>query len=69
MSFSYKPLFRLLLEHDLKKTDLKENPGLSPSTIAKFDKGEYVSLEIIDKLCARFDCTPNDIIEHVKGEN
>lgn len=68
MPFSYKPLFRLLLEKDMKKTDLKAVLGFGPSTVAKFDKGENVSLDVIDKLCKYFECQPNDIIEHVKGE-
>ncbi|MCM3699172.1 helix-turn-helix transcriptional regulator [Paenibacillus macerans] len=66
MPFSYKPLFRLLLEKDMKRTDLKSTLGFGPATVAKFDKGENVSLEVIDKLCTYFDCQPNDIMEHIK---
>lgn len=66
MPFSYKPLFRLLLERDMKKTDLKAVLGFGPSTVAKFEKGENVSLDVIDKLCTFFDCQPNDILEHKK---
>lgn len=68
MPFSYKPLFRLLLERDMKKTDLRSELGFGPSTVAKFDKGENVSLDVIDKLCTYFDCQPNEIMEHVKEE-
>lgn len=66
MAFNYKPLFKLLVDREMKKTDLREALGLGPSTIAKFDKGENVSLEVIDKLCSYFGVQPNDIIEHVK---
>lgn len=65
--FSYKPLWRLLVEREMTKTEMREANGLSSSTLAKMGKNEYVSLEVIDKLCIYFDCTPNDIIEHVKG--
>ncbi len=65
MPFSYKPLFRLLLERDMKKTDLREAIGIGPSTLAKFEKGENVSLEVIDKLCTHFGVQPNDIMEHI----
>lgn len=68
MSFSYKPLFRLLLEKDMKKTDLRDAIGIGPSTLAKFEKGEYVSLEVIDRLCTHFNVQPNEIIEHKAGE-
>jgi DNA-binding Xre family transcriptional regulator len=67
MSFSYKPLWRILLEKDMTKTELRELLGLSSSTLAKMGKDEYVSLEIIDKICGHFGVQPNDIMEH-KGE-
>lgn len=56
----------MLLEREMTKTEMREAIGLSSSTLAKMGKNEYVSLEVIDKLCSYFDCTPNDIIEHVK---
>ena len=48
---SYKPLFRLLLEKNMSKTQLREAIGFSTATLAKLSKGEYVSLEILDKIC------------------
>ena len=41
---SYKPLFRLLLERDMTKTQLREAVGFSSATLAKMSKGEYISL-------------------------
>jgi DNA-binding Xre family transcriptional regulator len=64
MPFSYKPLMKLLIDHEMKKTDLKDVLGFGPSTVAKFEKGENVSLDVIDKLCTYFKCQPNDILEH-----
>ncbi|WP_339278447.1 helix-turn-helix transcriptional regulator [Paenibacillus sp. FSL W8-0426] len=55
-----------MLDRGMKKTDLKTELGLGPSTVAKFEKGENVSMDVLDKLCTHFACTPNDIIEHVK---
>lgn len=66
MAFSYKPLWRLLLDKDMSKTEMREELGLSSSTLAKMGKGEYVSLEVIDKICNHFDVQPNDVIEHIK---
>ncbi|KJD42472.1 helix-turn-helix domain-containing protein [Paenibacillus terrae] len=68
MAITYKPLLKLLVERGMKKMDLRTELSLGPSTIAKFDKGEYVSLEVIEKLCAFFDVQPNDIIEYVKEQ-
>ncbi len=59
---SYKPLLKLLIDKGIKKSDLP----MSAATIAKLNKSEYVSLEVIDKLCEHLDCQPGDLIEHVK---
>lgn len=66
MAFSYKPLWRILLENDMNKTALREALGISSSTLAKMGKDEYVSLEVLDKICTHFGVQPNDIIEHIK---
>lgn len=63
--FTYKPLWKLLLERDMNKQDLRKALGFGPSTIAKMGKGEYVSLEVIDKICTYFGVQPNDVIEHI----
>jgi putative transcriptional regulator len=63
MAFSYKPLWRLLLEHDLTKTEMREQLGFSPATLAKMGKDEYVSMETLDKICTHFNIQPNEIIE------
>ncbi|WP_337969972.1 helix-turn-helix domain-containing protein [Virgibacillus salexigens] len=63
MSFSYKPLWRLLLEEDQTKTQMRLELGISAATLAKMGKNEYVSLEIIDKLCSHYKVQPNEIIE------
>ena len=60
---SYKPLFRLLLERDMTKTQLREAVGFSPATLAKMSKGEYVSLETIENICKYLNCRVEDVIE------
>jgi DNA-binding Xre family transcriptional regulator len=66
MPISYRPLFVLLAQKGLKKTDLYNMAGLSTTAVSKFAKGEPVSLEIIEKLCKALDCKPNDIFEVVE---
>jgi DNA-binding Xre family transcriptional regulator len=68
MPISYKPLFVLLAQKGLKKTDLYRLAGLSTTAVSKFAKGEPVSLEIIERLCKALDCQPGDIFEVVKDE-
>jgi DNA-binding Xre family transcriptional regulator len=64
MGISYKPLFLLLVQKGLKKTDLYHLANLTPNTVARFAKGEPVSLEIIERICAALGCQPGDIVEY-----
>ena len=65
MGFSYKPLFLLLLERNMKKTDLLSEAGLSSATLAKLGKGEPLSGESIEKLCLYFHCQPGDLVQYI----
>ena len=60
---SYKPLFRLLLEKDMTKTQLREAVGFSSATLAKMSKGKYISLETVESICKYLDCKIEDVIE------
>lgn len=66
MSFSFNPLWKLLVDKNMSKEDMRKVLGLSPATVAKMGKGENVSLDVIDRLCNYFNCEINEIIEHVK---
>jgi DNA-binding Xre family transcriptional regulator len=66
MGISYRPLFVLLAQHGMKKTDLCKKIGVATNTLAKFAKNEHVSGETLEKLCAYFGCQPGDIMEYVK---
>lgn len=61
---SYKPLFKLLVERDMTKTQLREQAGFSRTTLAAMSKGEYVSLQTIDRICDCLGCSISDVIEH-----
>ena len=60
---SYKPLFRLLLERDMSKTQLKNSVSLSPNVMSKLSKGEYVSMEVIERICKYLNCRIEDVVE------
>lgn len=60
---SYKPLFRLLLEKNMTKTQLRIAVGFSSTTLAKLSKGEYISLETIENICKYLNCKIEDVIE------
>ena len=62
----YYKLFDLLNRRGMKKSDLREI--LSPKTVAKLSKGEYLSGEVIEKICLFLNCQPGDIMEIVETE-
>lgn len=68
MGISYKPLFKLLIERGMTKTQLREQAGFTPTTLAAMSKGEYVSLKTIDKICSCLNCEISDVIEHTDKE-
>jgi DNA-binding Xre family transcriptional regulator len=66
MAFSYKPLFKLLVDRSMKKTDLIKEIGFSSATLAKLSKGEPISGENMGKLCTYFHCQPGDLVIFVE---
>lgn len=64
MPFSYKPLWKLLIDRDMTKKELMEKADISKSTMDKMSRGGIVSMEIIDRICNYFDCNVEDVIAH-----
>lgn len=70
MSASYKKLFKLLIDRDIKKKELAERAGISISTITKMGKdGAVVSSDVLVKICTALDCTVDDIFEIIPDTN
>ena len=69
MSISYKKLWHILLDKDLKKKDLAEMAGVSTYTINKLNRNENVTVEVLAKICKALDCTMDDILEVLDDEN
>ena len=66
MAASYKKLFKLLIDREMKKKDLAEAAGISIATITKMRKvGAVVSSDILVKICTALNCTMDDIMEIV----
>lgn len=68
-TIQYRKLFGMLARRGYKKTDLREEVGLSTVTIAKLSKGESVTTDTILRICERFDVQPGDIMEYVPDED
>ena len=63
MTISYKKLWKLLIDRDLKKKDLITKAGISGYTLNKLNKGETVTTETLAKICQALGCTFDDIME------
>jgi len=66
MTVSYKKLWKLLIDKDMKKKDLCTKAGISTSSVTKMGKGGHVTTEVLVKICAAMDCTLDDIMEIVQ---
>lgn len=66
MGVSFKPLWKTLIDHDLKKGQLKDMAGIASSTISRMSRNEYVSLEVIEKICSALNCQMTDVLEFTK---
>lgn len=63
MSVSYKKLWKLLIDKDIKKKDLSMMASVSPATITKMGKGGHVTTEVLVKICSALHCNVEDIME------
>lgn len=69
MVISYKKLWKLLIDKDMKKHDLREAAQLSSSTVAKLTHGENVNTAVLLKICTALQCDIADIMEIVPDRN
>ena len=65
MSVRYKKLWKLLIDKDMLKKDLRTMTGVSTTTMSRLSKDENVSTEILSKICAALNCDVGDIMEFV----
>ena len=69
MAISYKRLWKLLIDRDMKKKELAEKAHLSNYTINKMNRGDNVTTDTLIKICEVLNCTFDDIMEIVSNEN
>lgn len=68
MATSYKRLWKLLIDKDLKKKDLETLAGISHYTVCKLNKSDNVTTDILGKICKALDCSVEEIMEFVEDE-
>ena len=69
MSISYKKLWKLLIDREMKKKDLQIVAGISSASITKMGKNQNVSTETLQKVCTALNCNIADIIEMTPENN
>ena len=67
MAVSYKKLWKLLIDKDMKKKDLRIATGMTTTALAKLGKNEHVNTEILAKICKVLECNIEDIVEVVEN--
>lgn len=68
MKINYNGLWKILIDKNMNKKDLMEKVGLSPATVAKMTKGEFVSMQVLYRICKNLDVDFKDIISMEKKE-
>lgn len=66
MEISYNKLWKVLIDKNMKKIDLKDLAGISSSSLAKLGKNEPVTLEVLMKICDVLDVNIGDVVEFIK---
>ena len=68
MGISYKKLFKLMIDKDIKKKDLREMTSIGNSTMTKLANNENVTMEVMAKICNALNCKMDDIVEIIPDE-
>ena len=65
MAVTYKKLFKILIDRDMKKQQLAEVAQISPATISKMAGGENVTMEVVEKVCRALNVTIDEIVDFI----
>ena len=63
MGINYKRLWKLLIDKDMTKTELRKQTEIASSTLSQMSRNEYVSLEVLVRICCALNCELSDIAE------
>lgn len=67
MDVCYNKLFKLLIDKGMKKTELRKTTGISSNTLTKLSNNEFVSMEVMVKICRILNCDFGDIVEVIQS--
>lgn len=63
MAISYNKLWKLLIDRNMKKMDLRSMTGISTNALAKLGRNENVSTAVVEKICRALNCQIEDMME------
>ena len=66
MRISYNKLWKMLIDKNKKKSDLREKAGISSASLAKLGKGDNITTDVLLRICKVMDCRIEDILETVR---
>ena len=66
MRISYNKLWKMLIDKNMKKSDLKEKAGISSASLAKWGKGDNITTDVLLRICKAMNCHLEDIMETVE---
>ena len=66
MRISYNKLWKMLIDKNMKKSDLREKAGISSASLAKLSKGDNITTDVLLRICEVMDCRIEDILETVR---
>lgn len=69
MAVSYRKLWKILIDKDMKKKDLRSVSGISTNALAKLGKNDRVGTDVLDKICLALNCDVGDIMEIVDKDD
>lgn len=68
MEISYKKLWKILIDKDMKKKDLQATAGISWASVTKLSKNETVSMDVLMKICKALECNIGDVVDLIPLE-
>ena len=68
MGLSYNGLWKLLIDKNMRKVDLRDSIKISTNTLAKLSKNEPVALTVLERICKKLDCQIGDIVEYIPNK-
>lgn len=68
MGFSYNKLWKLLIDKNMKKVELRDKINISPNTLSRLSKNEKVNMDILGKICKELKCNIGDIVDYVDDD-